>query len=62
MAQGAEMGPVVTQAAKQRIEKLIGEGVEQGATLVVDGRGHRVAGFEKASSWAAPCSTTCSRR
>ncbi|MFC5550914.1 CoA-acylating methylmalonate-semialdehyde dehydrogenase [Massilia aerilata] len=47
MSQGAEMGPVVTQAAKQRIEKLIGEGVEQGATLVVDGRGHRVAGFEE---------------
>jgi malonate-semialdehyde dehydrogenase (acetylating)/methylmalonate-semialdehyde dehydrogenase len=43
MSAGAEMGPVVTQAAKQRIEKLIGEGVEQGATLVVDGRGHRVA-------------------
>jgi malonate-semialdehyde dehydrogenase (acetylating)/methylmalonate-semialdehyde dehydrogenase len=47
MEQGAEMGPVVTQAAKQRIEKLIGEGVEQGATLVVDGRGHRVAGREQ---------------
>jgi len=42
MADGAEMGPVVTLAAKQRIEKLIGEGVEQGATLVVDGRGYRV--------------------
>ena len=39
MAHDAEMGPVVTAAAKQRIEKLIGEGVEQGATLVVDGRG-----------------------
>jgi malonate-semialdehyde dehydrogenase (acetylating) / methylmalonate-semialdehyde dehydrogenase len=46
MAQGAEMGPVVTLAAKQRIEKLIGEGVEQGATLVVDGRGYQVAGRE----------------
>ncbi|ALK95938.1 methylmalonate-semialdehyde dehydrogenase [Massilia sp. WF1] len=46
MAQGAEMGPVVTQAAKQRIEKLIGEGVEQGATLVVDGRNFKVPGFE----------------
>jgi len=44
MADGAEMGPVVTQAAKQRIEKLIGEGVEQGATLVVDGRGYKVPG------------------
>jgi malonate-semialdehyde dehydrogenase (acetylating)/methylmalonate-semialdehyde dehydrogenase len=46
MEKGAEMGPVVTLAAKQRIEKLIGEGVEQGATLVVDGRGYRVAGRE----------------
>jgi malonate-semialdehyde dehydrogenase (acetylating)/methylmalonate-semialdehyde dehydrogenase len=46
MSQGAEMGPVVTQAARQRIERLIGEGVEQGATLVVDGRGHKVEGFE----------------
>lgn len=46
MSAGAEMGPVVTQAARQRIERLIGEGVEQGATLVVDGRGHKVEGFE----------------
>jgi malonate-semialdehyde dehydrogenase (acetylating)/methylmalonate-semialdehyde dehydrogenase len=46
MSAGAEMGPVVTAAAKARIEKLIGEGVEQGATLVVDGRGHQVAGRE----------------
>jgi len=46
MAPGAEMGPVVTSAAKGRIEKLIGEGVEQGATLVVDGRGYKVEGRE----------------
>jgi malonate-semialdehyde dehydrogenase (acetylating)/methylmalonate-semialdehyde dehydrogenase len=46
MSQGAEMGPVVTQAARQRIERLIGEGVEQGATLVVDGRGYKVEGRE----------------
>jgi malonate-semialdehyde dehydrogenase (acetylating)/methylmalonate-semialdehyde dehydrogenase len=46
MTPGAEMGPVVTAAAKQRIEKLIGEGVEQGATLVVDGRGLKVPGRE----------------
>ena len=42
MAHDAEMGPVVSSAAKQRIEKLIGEGVEQGAKLVVDGRNHVV--------------------
>jgi malonate-semialdehyde dehydrogenase (acetylating)/methylmalonate-semialdehyde dehydrogenase len=46
MEHGAEMGPVVTSAAKQRIERLIGEGVEQGATLVVDGRGFKVPGRE----------------
>jgi malonate-semialdehyde dehydrogenase (acetylating)/methylmalonate-semialdehyde dehydrogenase len=46
MAAGAEMGPVVTAAAKQRIERLIGEGVEQGARLVVDGRGYQVPGRE----------------
>jgi malonate-semialdehyde dehydrogenase (acetylating)/methylmalonate-semialdehyde dehydrogenase len=47
MTEGAEMGPVVTLAAKQRIEKLIGEGVEQGAALVVDGRGYQVSGREQ---------------
>ena len=46
MAADAEMGPVVTLAAKQRIERLIGEGVEQGAKLVVDGRNHTVVGRE----------------
>ncbi len=43
---GAEMGPIITAAAKQRIEGLIGQGIEQGARAVVDGRNCRVAGFE----------------
>ncbi len=42
----AEMGPIITREARDRIEKLIGAGVEEGATLVVDGRGHKVAGRE----------------
>jgi malonate-semialdehyde dehydrogenase (acetylating)/methylmalonate-semialdehyde dehydrogenase len=42
----AEMGPVVTQQAKERIEGYIGIGVEEGATLVVDGRGLSVPGLE----------------
>jgi len=46
MEADAEMGPVITAAAKARIEKLIGEGVEQGAKLVVDGRDCKVAGRE----------------
>ena len=42
----AEMGPIVTKEARDRIEKYIGVGVEEGAQLVVDGRGQQVAGFE----------------
>ena len=42
----AEMGPIVTREALTRIENYIGIGVEEGATLVVDGRGHKVAGHE----------------
>ena len=42
----SEMGPVVTRAAQQRIESLIGTGETQGARLAVDGRGLAVAGFE----------------
>ncbi len=42
----AEMGPIVTQQAKERIEGYIATGVEEGATLVVDGRGLKVKGLE----------------
>jgi malonate-semialdehyde dehydrogenase (acetylating)/methylmalonate-semialdehyde dehydrogenase len=42
----AEMGPIVTAQARDRIEGYIGIGVDEGATLVVDGRGHVVPGFE----------------
>jgi len=43
---GAEMGPLITRAAQQRVERLIAEGVAAGATAVVDGRGYRVPGHE----------------
>ena len=42
----AEMGPIVTAQARDRIEGYIGIGVEEGATLVVDGRGLTVPGLE----------------
>ncbi|NDY92937.1 CoA-acylating methylmalonate-semialdehyde dehydrogenase [Ideonella livida] len=42
----AEMGPIVTAQARDRIEGYVTLGVEEGATLVVDGRGHTVAGHE----------------
>jgi malonate-semialdehyde dehydrogenase (acetylating) / methylmalonate-semialdehyde dehydrogenase len=43
---GSEMGPVVSRAAKDRIEHLIGTGASQGASLAVDGRGYTVSGHE----------------
>jgi malonate-semialdehyde dehydrogenase (acetylating)/methylmalonate-semialdehyde dehydrogenase len=43
----SEMGPIVTKQALDRIEGYIGIGVEEGAQLLVDGRGHTVEGFEK---------------
>ena len=42
----SEMGPVVTAAAKQRIESLISTGEQQGAKVLVDGRGVSVPGHE----------------
>ncbi|WP_315382754.1 CoA-acylating methylmalonate-semialdehyde dehydrogenase [Microvirgula aerodenitrificans] len=42
----ADMGPLVTREHKARVENHIAAGVAEGATLVVDGRGHVVAGHE----------------
>jgi malonate-semialdehyde dehydrogenase (acetylating)/methylmalonate-semialdehyde dehydrogenase len=42
----AEMGPIVTAQARDRIEGYIGIGVAEGAQLVVDGRGLKVPGLE----------------
>ncbi|MGD9478004.1 CoA-acylating methylmalonate-semialdehyde dehydrogenase [Shinella sp. G-2] len=42
----ADMGPVVTKEAQTRILGLIDKGVEEGANLVVDGRGFKLQGYE----------------
>ena len=41
-----DFGPVITAQAKARINGLIDSGVEQGAKLVVDGRGFQLQGYE----------------
>ena len=41
-----DMGPVVTRVQLEKIEGYIAKGVEEGAELVVDGRGLKVPGFE----------------
>jgi malonate-semialdehyde dehydrogenase (acetylating)/methylmalonate-semialdehyde dehydrogenase len=49
----SEMGPVITQAARERIVGLIGSGEQQGARLAVDGRGLTVPGHED-GFWVGP--------
>lgn len=44
--EGVQMGPVITAQSMQRIEGLIGKGLQEGAKLVVDGRGKCVEGYE----------------
>ncbi|MBB3003796.1 CoA-acylating methylmalonate-semialdehyde dehydrogenase [Paraburkholderia tropica] len=46
MEADAEMGPIVTKQALERIEGYIATGIEEGAKLVVDGRGLTVPGHE----------------
>ena len=41
-----DYGPLVTAEAKQRVLGLVESGVEQGAKLVVDGRGFKLQGYE----------------
>ncbi|WP_421933914.1 CoA-acylating methylmalonate-semialdehyde dehydrogenase [Phenylobacterium sp.] len=43
----AQYGPVVTAAHKQKIADYIQIGVDEGAELVVDGRGFSMQGYEK---------------
>ncbi|MBU3076791.1 CoA-acylating methylmalonate-semialdehyde dehydrogenase [Sphingomonas quercus] len=44
LADGIEMGPIVTEAARGRVTGYIDKGVAEGAILLVDGRGHSVKG------------------
>ena len=43
---GVQMGPVISSESRKRIEGLIGQGAEQGAQVLVDGRNKQAAGYE----------------
>jgi malonate-semialdehyde dehydrogenase (acetylating)/methylmalonate-semialdehyde dehydrogenase len=45
MEPGADIGPLINPRAKARVEQLIAKGVEEGATLVLDGRNPVVSGY-----------------
>jgi malonate-semialdehyde dehydrogenase (acetylating)/methylmalonate-semialdehyde dehydrogenase len=42
-----QMGPVITPQSKARIESLIGKGIQEGATPLVDGRSAMIPGLER---------------
>jgi malonate-semialdehyde dehydrogenase (acetylating) / methylmalonate-semialdehyde dehydrogenase len=46
MAPGVHIGPVISRAAKERIEAYISEAERMGAKVLVDGRGYTVPGKE----------------
>jgi malonate-semialdehyde dehydrogenase (acetylating)/methylmalonate-semialdehyde dehydrogenase len=48
-----DFGPVVTGAAKERIEGYIQSGIDEGAALVADGRGLTVDGYD-GGFWLGP--------
>ncbi|MCH8503597.1 MAG: CoA-acylating methylmalonate-semialdehyde dehydrogenase [Ectothiorhodospiraceae bacterium] len=51
--EGAAYGPMISPAAKQRAEKLLASAEEQGASLVLDGRGCSVDGYPD-GNWLGP--------
>jgi malonate-semialdehyde dehydrogenase (acetylating)/methylmalonate-semialdehyde dehydrogenase len=50
---GSEMGPLVTGAHRDKVVSYVDAGVTEGASLVVDGRGHPVDG-DAAGFWLGP--------
>lgn len=49
LAETSQMGTVISGAAKERIEGMIGQGEAEGAKVLLDGRGVKVEGFENGS-------------
>merc|ERR1711860_130612 len=42
-----DVGPVISKASQERVERLIQSGINEGADCILDGRGVTVAGYEK---------------
>ncbi|MEJ2665594.1 MAG: CoA-acylating methylmalonate-semialdehyde dehydrogenase [Deinococcales bacterium] len=51
LAEGVQMGPVITAASRERISGLVDAGVQEGSKLLVDGRGRKVEGDEFANGF-----------
>ncbi|MDO5289674.1 MAG: CoA-acylating methylmalonate-semialdehyde dehydrogenase [Pseudomonadota bacterium] len=51
---GNDMGPLITQAHYEKVKGYVDQGVKEGATLLVDGRGLKVPGHE-GGYFLGPC-------
>lgn len=51
--EGADLGPVISPQSKERIEHLIASAEEEGATILLDGRGYKPEKYPN-GNWIAP--------
>ena len=51
--EGADLGPVISKASKQRIEELIQSAADEGATILLEGRGEKPAKYPD-GNWIGP--------
>lgn len=57
--EGADLGPVISPQAKERIEGLIATAEKEGATIVLDGRGKKPEKYPN-GNWVSPTSPSYS--
>jgi malonate-semialdehyde dehydrogenase (acetylating)/methylmalonate-semialdehyde dehydrogenase len=51
--EGADLGPVISPQSKQRIEELIASAEQEGATILLDGRGYKPSKYPN-GNWVSP--------
>jgi malonate-semialdehyde dehydrogenase (acetylating)/methylmalonate-semialdehyde dehydrogenase len=56
--EGADLGPLITPQSKERVERLIQSGIDEGATLALDGRGYKPAKYPN-GNFIAPTVQSC---
>lgn len=54
--EGADLGPVISPQSKKRIEDLIASAEEEGATILLDGRGYKPEKYPN-GNWVSPQSS-----
>jgi acyl-CoA reductase-like NAD-dependent aldehyde dehydrogenase len=56
--EGADLGPVISPQSKQRIEELIASAEQEGATILLDGRGYKPAKYPN-GNWVSVLQVYC---